>query len=172
MNDSIADDWGTLRREVAIETDRTRADSRPVPKKVRAYTGRLYFPPELIPEGWQYAFMVERVMNEDQPENLQNRYEDGWRFVKASEHPELMIPHMEHYFSKGKDDGLIRRGGQILMKKPLDDYIATQVHWMNESIDRVTQAAYETDYTNNRSGPPRFKVENESSYGRMASRKN
>src|ERR1017187_5064330 len=107
--------WDVLPPESALIAERNRVDdTRPHHRpKNRRNKNKLSFPTELIPAGWQYGFIVERIFNEPQA-NVQEAYEEGWRYVMQSDHPEIIIPQLN-----GENvDGPIRKGGQVLMKKP------------------------------------------------------
>lgn len=119
----------------------------------------LYFPPEQIPEGLQYAFMTERLLNEPQNDNLQAQYENGWDFVAQSDHPTYMVRELFP-----STDNRIRRRNCILMKKPLSDYKSSQQEYEEESAKKQKEISYLTDYFGTGPNDPRFVVENSGSY--------
>lgn len=147
-------------REVDIAASRSHIDDkRPSLVSKRRNKGSLWFPIEEIPEGWQYGWFTERLMNEPQGDNLQEAYENGWDFVKQSDHPNYMIRELY-----ANADNRIRRRNNILMKKPKHDYIADQMGFEQESAKKQKEVSYLTDYLGSAPNDPRFVVENSGSY--------
>lgn len=152
--------WDGGGREVDIAMERTRADEKRVDtRQDTRYKGRLYFPPEEIPEGWQYACMTERLLGEPQNDNLQRLYEEGWDFVKQSDHPHLMARSLYE-----NPDNRFRKANNIFMKKPKHEYLKTQREYEEESAAKQKEISYLTDYFGNSPTEPRFIVENTGSY--------
>lgn len=139
--------WEGADVESSIEASRRHLDNpRYAISDDFAHKGTLYFPPELIPEGWVYGFVNERLMNEDQPENISEMYRKGWDFVKASDHPEFAFPKMDHRYAAGLDDGNIRIKGSILMKLPKEVFLQRQRKYEQEADNIRKQSAALTDY--------------------------
>lgn len=140
-----------------IAASRTRA----VDKRASTNTHNflLYFPPDQIPEGWQYAFMTERLLNEPQNDNLQAQYENGWDFVAQSDHPTYLVRELFP-----SSDNRIRRRNCILMKKPKSEYLAQKEGYEKESEQKQKEISALTDYFGSTPNYPKFVVENSGSY--------
>lgn len=146
-------------REVDIAASRSRVDDKRNIRGQKRHKGNLWFPVEEIPEGWQYGWFTERLLNEPQGDNLQEAYENGWDFVKQSDHPTYMVRELYE-----NTDNRIRRRNNILMKKPKDDYMADQLGHIEESAKKQKEISYLTDYFGTGPNDPRFVVENSGSY--------
>jgi hypothetical protein len=147
-------------REVDIASSRSRVeDKRPKSTNYKKHKGNLWFPIEEIPEGWQYAWFTERLLNEPQGDNLQEAFENGWDFVKQSDHPTYIIRELY-----GNSDNRVRRRNNILMKKPKAEYLADQLEHVEESARKQKEISYLTDYFGTGPNDPRFVVENSGSY--------
>lgn len=150
--------WSSDGREIDLAASRSRADEkRPVPYK--KHKGRLYFPVHEIPEGWQYILATHSLLNEPQNDNLQELYENGYDFVKQSDHPTHMIRELY-----GNTDNRIKKGACVLMKKPKSDYLADQRSHIDESARKQKEISHLTDYFGTGPNDPRFVVENSGSY--------
>jgi hypothetical protein len=72
-----------------------------------------------------YAFVPYMSANQPWQESVDSACERGYEPVKKSEHPELSQRYVNDLFGKRDDfnNEYIRKGGQILMKRPkhLDD---------------------------------------------------
>lgn len=148
-------------REVDIEASRMHLDERrPIYQLTSTHKGKLHFPAELIPPGWKYIWAMERLLNEDKPDNIENLYSEGYDFVKKSDHPELVVREMSEYFARGRSDDLIRRGGMVLMKMPLEEYNMRQEGHRLHGEDIRKQSTHLTDYLGDSGPNPRFVVEN------------
>lgn len=148
-------------REVDISASRSRvSDKRPSSIGFKRHKGNLWFPIEEIPEGWQYGWFTERLLNEPQGDNLQEAYENGWDFVNQSDHPTYMVRELY-----ANTDNRIRRRNNILMKKPKDEYLAEQRGHVEESAMKQREISALTEYLGDSSpNDPRFVVENNGSY--------
>lgn len=148
-------------REIDISASRKRIDDkRPAPLAMNnTYRAKLWFPVNQIPDGWQYGWFTERLLNEPQGDNLQEAYESGWDFVKQSDHPDYIVRELHTYA-----DNRIRRRNSILMKKPKEDYMLDQRGHIEESALKQREISYLTDYFGQGSKDPRFVVENSGSY--------
>lgn len=146
-------------RGVDIAASRRRTDDRISHTRSKKYKGKLWFPMDQIPEGWQYGWFTERLLNEPQGDNLQDAYEDGWDFVLQSDHPGYMVRELYTH-----SDNRIRRSGNILMKKPKSDYLEAQREYVYESEQKQKEISYLTDYFGTGPNDPRFVVENSGSY--------
>lgn len=152
--------WNDDEREVDIAASRSRVDDRrPQSHNDKNHKGKLWFPINEIPEGWQYGWFTERLLNEPQGDNLQEAYENGWDFVKQSDHPGYMVRELYE-----NTDNRIRRRNNVLMKKPKQDYVADQKGHIEESIKKQKEISYLTDYFGTGPNDPRFVVENSGSY--------
>jgi hypothetical protein len=146
-------------REIDIAASRSRVDDKRSITGHKRHKGNLWFPVEEIPEGWQYGWFTERLLNEPQGDNLQEAYENGWDFVKQSDHPTYMVRELYE-----NNDNRVRRRNNILMKKPKDDYMADQLGHIEESAKKQKEISYLTDYFGTGPNDPRFVVENSGSY--------
>src|SRR5271167_3790106 len=78
----IMNSWNDDGRETSLTSERTRVDEKRVyTKPITRHRGKLYFPIEEIPDGWQYAWVTERLLGEPQNDNIQEQYENGYDFV-------------------------------------------------------------------------------------------
>lgn len=77
----------------------------------------LYFPPEKIPYGWEYKWVMFAVMGENQDDYLRAQFYKGWSPVPADRHPEEAKTHLMSHdiHSQGNT---IRRKGLILCEIP------------------------------------------------------
>lgn len=156
----VMNSWDSDGREVDIAAERTRADEKRLfAQPATRHRGSLWFPKEQIPDGWQYGWFTERLLGEPQNDNLQEAYENGWDFVKQSDHPDYMVREL---FSN--PDNRIRRRNNILMKKPLHEYEMSQRECVEESAAKQREIAHLTNYFGNNAKEPRFVVENTGSY--------
>lgn len=91
------------------------------------FRGILHIDASEIPRGWSMEWKVESVYGQPNREGLrQNMQYGGWTPVLASEMPNYASPMLP---GDTEVDTFIRRGGQILMKRPLEhtqDKIAAQ----------------------------------------------
>lgn len=79
--------------------------------------GVLYIDPKHIPEGFQYAWIAEKVLNVEDHKNIEITLGRGWHPVPSEDHPEMSLKPMLQKMYPGRDhDDLIRRGGQVLMR--------------------------------------------------------
>jgi len=154
-------------REISIASERTRQDDKRVnfARKPSRHRGNLWFPEEQIPVGWIYGWFTERLLGEPQNDNLQEAYENGWDFVKQSDHPEYMIRELY-----ANSDNRIRRRNNILMKKPKKDYDADQQYYQEETEAKEREVSQLTDLYGHAPNDPRyvhgskFIVENSTTY--------
>jgi len=152
--------WSNDGREIDISEERSRVDEkRPDSRTSMRHRGKLWFPVHEIPEGWTYSFMTERLLGEPQNDNLQEQFENGWDFVKQSDHPTYQVRELYE-----NTDNRIRRSNTIIMKKPTRDYEFTQKECEEESAAKQRETAYLTDYFGGSQREPRFIVENRGSY--------
>jgi hypothetical protein len=150
--------WNTDGRETDLAASRTRVDDkRPTPYK--KYKSSLWFPVHEIPEGWQYGIVTERLLGEPQNDNIQAAYEDGWDFVKQSDHPSFILRELY-----SNPDNRLRKKNCIFMKKPKQDYLNEQRGHMEESLKKQKEISWLTDYFGSGPNDPRFVVENRGSY--------
>lgn len=152
--------WNDGGREVDIAAERTRVDEKRIyaqsPTNKR---GQLWFPLDQIPEGWKYGWFTERLLGDPQSDNLQEAYENGWDFVKQSDHPTYQV--RELYTNP---DNRIRRRNNILMKKPLHEYERSQQEYVEESAAKQREISFLTNHFSDGYNDPRFVVENSGSY--------
>ena len=92
-------------------------------------------------------------------DNLQELYENGYEFVKQSDHPTHMVRELHR-----NTDNRIHKGACVMMKKPKEDYLADQKEHVEESARKQKEISYLTDYFGTGPNDPRFVVENNGSY--------
>ena len=81
----------------------------------------------------KYGFVVYSSGNVEQRENFYEAMDRGWKPVPAAEHPSLARNYeLSPFGNREEGDQLIRRGGQILMKRPLDIHEAEEEHYDSE----------------------------------------
>jgi hypothetical protein len=158
--DHVMNSWESDGREVDIAAERTRvSDKRVYGREPTRHRGHLYFPMDQVPPGWKYGWFTERLLNEPQNDNLQDAYENGWDFVKQSDHPTYMVRGLYDNV-----DNRIRRRNNILMKKPEEEWLASQNESFEESASKQREIASLTEYFGSAPGAPKFVVENKGSY--------
>lgn len=99
-------------------------------------------PPELLPtidqeDGKSYRFIRVSSMGQRDPQNVSQKFREGWEPVKASEHPEAFtMPD-----PNGQFNDAIEIGGLLLCKtdeeltQQRDEYIAQRTRQNTESVD-------------------------------------
>ncbi len=93
----------------------------------------------------KYSFIVYSSGNQEQKENYFEAIDRGYQPVRASEHPTLARRYNLSPFDRKEEDDLIKRGGQILMKRPSDvhkaeeDYYNERTHRQNYMADMYKQ---------------------------------
>jgi hypothetical protein len=149
-SDRKHDGWDNMTPETQLESSRINLDD---PRynffEKNDEQGKLYFPIEFIPEGWTYVWVNERLMNEDQPQNIMSHVRRGFDFVPASDHPEFSMPHIDHRLCRDKDDGHIRAEGSVLMKIPTEVFNRRKQAFNDKSTEIHKQAVAATDYLGN-----------------------
>lgn len=136
-------DHTQMNREASIEAERQNLTGCPVrPSRVYREKGKLYFPPELIPEGMVYGWMAERLGNQSNEDNIDEKYSEGWRFVRYADHPSLLMDDRDQEFSRYKDDDRIRRKGMLLMKIPEKYYLED----IQDYMEKAREAREKSDY--------------------------
>lgn len=159
----VMNSWEDDTPEMIIEKTRGRTSGEKPRHQKLVHEGTLYIRPEWKIPGMQMAWIMERLMNETNTDNIEKAHHNGWRFVKKEECPWMHIEEMDGYHIQGRADGLIRKGGMVLMKKSLEDYLEEQEEHRLDGEDVRRQAAELTGYLGNHA-EPRFKVENKMSY--------
>lgn len=80
-----------------------------------------------------YGFVVYSSGNTEQKENYYEAMDRGWKPVPAAEHPSLSRGYeMTPFERREEGDQLIRRGGQILMKRTTETHTAEQDYFDSE----------------------------------------
>ena len=163
---TVMNTWENCAPEVEIEFQRRGFGMNPYPAPTAsARTFRLNFPAEKIPDHLQYSWITERLLGEPQEDNIQERYEDGWDFVRLSDHPDYIMRELV-----SKSDNRIRKSNNVLMKKPKEDYYATQNAATEESRRRQQEISFATDQHGASLHDPRFVFENRGGYSPSAPR--
>lgn len=79
--------------------------------------GKLHIDPRHIPRGMSLKWARETYLGAPDRDNLRDSMEDGWKAVLATQMPHYAAPLLP---GEERQDTLIRRGGMILMMRPLD----------------------------------------------------
>lgn len=82
------------------------------------YRTPLYIPPEIVPEGYQYGWVLHSVHGEVMPKYMIDSRKVGWSEVPASRHPEMVFQA-----APGTNPGIngcIWVDGSILMERRLE----------------------------------------------------
>lgn len=162
---TVMNTWDNVAPEVAIEYERRGMANTPYTSSTAsARKFRLDFPLHMIPSHLEYAWVTERLLGEPQVDNIQERYEDGWEFVRLSDHPDYMMRELV-----SKSDNRIRKSNNVLMKKPKTDYYASQNAAIEESRRRQQEISFATDQYGAQLRDPRFVIENRGGYSPAAS---
>ena len=151
--------WNDDGRELGLASERRRVDDTRPTSHYKRHRGRLWFPENEIPSDMTYIFATNTLLNEPQGDNLQELYENGYDFVKQSEHPTYTTPELYKH-----SDDRIRKGACVVMKKPKHEYEAEQRANQEESTSKQRDVMACTDYFGAPAGQPRFLVENSGSY--------
>jgi hypothetical protein len=94
-----------------------RAASEPARDGIRTRTRRratedkMFVPPELKIPGMSYEWKREATLGQEDPQYLSSLMENGWENVSLEEMPN---------FGRDGDSGVVRRDGQVLMKRPIE----------------------------------------------------
>jgi hypothetical protein len=146
-------------RETSLAKDRTREKGDYFVENESDF----YIAEEDKIPGYQLAWMNEYVLGVPQRDNLRRLQRKGWDFVHVSEMPNMPTIPIKHHMHADTDDGWIRVGPTILMKKPLEAYQRDQENKRLEGEEIRRQSEALTDYMGT-SGAPKFVVENKMSY--------
>lgn len=107
-------------------------------------------PPEMLPTpnpipGYVFRWVRCATMGEPDPTNISSKRREGWEFVRAEDHPELMIPSS----NTGKYAGLVENGGLVLAKIPeefMRDRTAYYEGVSNEQIRSVDNTFFKENH--------------------------
>jgi hypothetical protein len=130
--------------------NRTPRDLETREKTTRA----AYVPPSVLPEptpepGYSYRWIATHVYGTADPSNVSKKTREGWEPVKASDHPELMLP--------SNTAGNVELGGLMLCKMPTE-----MVHARNEYFQRQAEGQMQSvDNNLMRQSDPRMPLFNE-----------
>jgi len=112
------------RQEARVEDDRhvlrTRS-GRPINMDLANPENQFEFDRSIIPDGWDYEWKTETVANAPWTQHQVNLSQAGWEPVPAERHDGLFLP-------LGMT-GPIRRGGMLLMERPME---ATRISKMRD----------------------------------------
>jgi hypothetical protein len=103
---------------VAEESPRERATRKAA--ELRAHrdgtmddgTDEFFVEPGVIPDGWTYEWKTKTILGAEDPAHQVKLARDGWEFVPASRHPEMM--------PSGYKELEITRKGMVLMERPAE----------------------------------------------------
>jgi hypothetical protein len=73
-------------------------------------TDEFFVEPGIIPDGWTYEWKTKTILGAEDPAHQVKLARDGWEFVPAARHPEMMPAGY-----KGVE---ITRKGMVLMERP------------------------------------------------------
>ncbi len=98
---------------------------------------------------YQYGFVPDK--SDDDIDLLERAAAMGWKEVKADENPELAKKYFNSSYRR-KNDGILRKGGQVLMKITKEQYKAMQDHFKQQATlqqNEVKNAAGYQDVMSN-----------------------
>ncbi len=129
--------------------------------------GTLHLNTKDIPEGMVYSWITESILGEPQLTNVQSSFQNYWRPVPASRHPDLAAPDIGGSFSN-VDKNIIRRGGCILMErsKKIDDAERAKYERVNQETQKAANWANITKMNDDPYMPAKTYI-NESQFGRV-----
>lgn len=121
----------------------TRAvESRAAGKRTMPQTrhvGALYIPEEIRLEakkrGMVLRWVAETVEGAPRAVNVQNRLMNGWQPVMADRYPQLVPPVLPGQ----QPEQIIRRGGQILVERPIKDHLAERADVDAQNMEDLQQ---------------------------------
>lgn len=99
----------SLRR--ALERDREIS-----PENKMLATDLLFFPPEKVPEGWEYRWIRKSALGSPDTNHERTQMRNGWTPVPASRHPEEARNHL--CSAEEIDSNVMVRSGLILCEMP------------------------------------------------------
>jgi hypothetical protein len=94
--------------------------------------------PETLPtptpeDGYAFHWVRVSIRGEADHMNISLKLQEGWEPVKASDHPEIFVGHIEN--DRFKDNIII--GGLMLCKAPLEMVEDRNAHFLNEASAQI-----------------------------------
>lgn len=115
--------------------------------------GKLYWPKETIPVGFEYAWVRIRLNNQDDIDNFHDALMNDWEPVPKSDHPEYRTIDGFNDVISERYPGSIRRGGLILVKKPKHMFEEQTEYYRQEAEADQRSSAALTEFLGNSSAP-------------------
>ncbi len=125
--------------------------------------GKLYWPKDRIPPGYQYAWVRIRLSNQDDIDNFHDALMNDWVPVPQADHPEYKCIDAFNDVITERFPGSIRRGGLILVKKPKDLFEGQTEYYRQEAENDQKSSSALTEFLGNSSAPTKV-VTNTMSY--------
>lgn len=99
-----------MREETSIEAAERRTREILEGGELLDHTAKYELPEGIEPDGWVYQWKATSIAGKPNTQHIQNLQHNGWEFVPAANHPELV----------GASPGVkvIERDGQTLMMRP------------------------------------------------------
>jgi hypothetical protein len=132
-----------------------RSEQR-IPQRLIIRTGsnRFEFDRSLVPTGMHYEWKRATLYGQEDTENLVNLEQNGWACVPPDRHPELSG-------RRATVNGEIRRGGLVLMERPMEiteeardldtfaarNQVATQIQRLGLEGKRAAGKGIKTSYS-------------------------
>lgn len=104
-----------MREPMRPQTDRERADARAAEilgtGELLDHQAKYELPEGIEPDGWSYEWKAMSIAGKLNDQHINNLKQNGWEFVPASRHPELVG-------ALAGTTKIIERDGQVLMERP------------------------------------------------------
>jgi len=126
--------------------------------------GKLYWPKEKMLPGYQYAWVRIRLDNQDDVDNFHDALMNDWVPVPHSDHPEYKCINAFNDVIEERFPGSIRRGGLILVKKPIDLFKAQDEYYRQVAEEEQKSSSALTEYGKSPNAAPTGIVENSGRY--------
>ena len=121
-----------MSEEEKIDTTKHTRDSGTHDKETRRKPWRpvrkLETPP--APEGYEYRWIRESMMGQEDRANVSRRLREGWELVKGSDLPEdFNLPTMD----SGRHTGIVYNEGLLLAKIPLETIAERNAYYQGKN---------------------------------------
>lgn len=124
------------KRETRMSESRL-SNQKPMPQT--RHVGMLYVPEHIQKEakkrGMILRWIAETVEGSPRAVNVQSRLINGWKPVMVDQYPDMQTPVLPGQ----QPEQIIRRGGQILVEKPIKDYLAERADVDAQNMEDLQQ---------------------------------
>lgn len=131
------------------------------------YRNPLYFPPEYVPDGMEYAWGTYSLLNVPRPSRMMELRQKGWEPVPADRHPDLAFA--EFVESNAQMRGHIWRDGLILIERPEEYGDIEREQLEAKNYQTLVSMPGTEDFLGGAQIPTNFKGETWLSKGKQAS---